>query len=80
MAWTDEARAGRDTIPPERKKAFNNGMAALRADPYQCGSSAVGDGRNRRDAAIGGVAIIRYEVSPNPQILVITVLRLIALP
>ncbi|MGW1200768.1 hypothetical protein ACWD4B_33735 [Streptomyces sp. NPDC002536] len=79
MAWTDEARAGRDTIPPERKKAFNDGMAALGADPYGCGSSAVGGDRNRRDSAVGGVAIVRYEVSPDPQVLTITVLRLITL-
>jgi hypothetical protein len=53
-------------------------MRALARTPYGCGSSAVGGDRDRRDAAVGGVAIVRYEVSPA--VVVVTVLRLVPFP
>ncbi|MEV4434742.1 hypothetical protein [Streptomyces sp. NPDC049585] len=78
VAYTNEARAGRDVIPAERKKAFDTGIAALAGDPYGCGSAAVRGDADRRDASIGSVAFVRYEVSPA--VITITVLRVIPTP
>jgi hypothetical protein len=78
VAYTDEALASREAIPGERRKDFEEGMRALARTPYGCGSSAVGGDRDRRDAAVGGVAIVRYEVSPA--VVVVTVLRLVPFP
>ncbi|WP_414167245.1 hypothetical protein ACMATS_06435 [Streptoverticillium reticulum] len=78
VAYANEAAAGRGAIPAQRRKEFDDGMTRIALDPYGCGSSAVRGSRDRRDAAVGKVAFIRYEVSPS--VVTITVLRVIPAP
>jgi hypothetical protein len=78
IAYTDEALAGREAMPDERSKQFEDGMRAVAWNPYGSGSSPVRGHRDRREATVGGVAFIRYEVSPS--VLIVTVLRLIPHP
>ncbi|SFC26623.1 hypothetical protein [Streptomyces aidingensis] len=78
IAYTDEALAERRTIPAERRKPFEEGMREIGRFPYDSGSSAVKGNRDRREATVSGLAVIRYEVSPS--VLIVTVLRLVPLP
>ncbi|MFI6526829.1 hypothetical protein [Streptomyces uncialis] len=78
IAYTDEAKAGRGALVPKRRKDFDTGVAVLARAPYGCGSRAVKGDRDRRDATIGCVAVIRYEVSSG--VLTITVLRVVPAP
>ncbi|MFD5554348.1 hypothetical protein ACFWIA_10970 [Streptomyces sp. NPDC127068] len=73
IAYADLARAGRNALSPTVRKTFDAGVAAIARAPYGCGSSAVLGSRDRRDAAIGGIAVIRYEVSPS--VVTVTVVR-----
>ncbi|WP_461035935.1 hypothetical protein [Streptomyces mayteni] len=78
VAYTDEAAASRLALAPEHRKPFEDGMRAIAARPYDCGSTAVRGDRDRREAAVGGVALVRYEVSAA--VLIVTVLRLVPAP
>ncbi|RLV01257.1 hypothetical protein CTZ27_12085 [Streptomyces griseocarneus] len=75
VAYANEARAGRDALSAEHKKLFDAGVDNVARDPYGCGSTSVSGSRDRRDAAIGSVAFIRYEVSPA--VVTVTILRVI---
>ncbi|WP_329028145.1 hypothetical protein [Streptomyces sp. NBC_00690] len=77
VAYADPAAVGRNALPADARKRFDAGIAALARDPYGCRSSSVKGSRDRRDAAIGGVALIRYEVSSG--VLIVTVLRVVGL-
>ncbi|MFE4664010.1 hypothetical protein ACFRI7_09145 [Streptomyces sp. NPDC056716] len=77
IAYTNEARSGLDTLSVPARKDFNTRIADIARNPYGCGSTAVRGDRERRDAAIGHIAIIRYEVSPS--VVTVTVLRVISL-
>ncbi|AZK95633.1 MULTISPECIES: hypothetical protein [Streptomyces] len=77
IAYSDPAKAGRAALSEAARKALDAGVAAVARDPYGCSSHAVGGDRNRRDAAIGSIAIIRYEVSPS--VVTFTVLRVVGL-
>ncbi|MCC3767814.1 hypothetical protein [Streptomyces sp. UNOC14_S4] len=75
VAYTNEARAGRDALSAEHRKLFDTGVGRIARDPYGCGSTPASGSRDRRDAAIGSVAFIRYEVSPA--VVIVTILRVI---
>ncbi|MEO3976370.1 hypothetical protein [Streptomyces sp. CAU 1734] len=75
VVYTDMAEAGRASLSPMDRKVFDTRVAAIARDPYGCGSSTVGTSRDRRDAAIGSIAIIRYEVSPR--VVTVTILRVV---
>ncbi|MER5769881.1 hypothetical protein [Streptomyces sp. NPDC001985] len=78
LAYTDDARAERRSLSPERRKRFEEGMAVVSRDPYGCGSSPVRDDRDRRDATVARVAFITYLVSES--VVTVTVVRLVPLP
>ncbi|MEU3600548.1 hypothetical protein ABZ714_17790 [Streptomyces sp. NPDC006798] len=78
IAYTDEAGAGRAALGRIRRKEFDTGVAALSRDPYGVGSCGVRGNRDRRDASIGRIAVVRYEVSPG--VVTVTVLRVVPAP
>ncbi|MFE7129988.1 hypothetical protein ACFVIM_03940 [Streptomyces sp. NPDC057638] len=78
MTYTDIAQAGRAALDAARRKEFETGIAGVARTPYGCGSSAVNGDQDRREATLGRVAVIRYEVSPG--VLIVTVLRVIPAP
>ncbi|MFI5616750.1 hypothetical protein [Streptomyces sp. NPDC051567] len=73
LAYSDVAQAGRNALSAADRKTFDAKVAAIARDPYGCGSSAVLGSRDRRDAPIGSIAIVRYEVSPS--VVTVTVVR-----
>ncbi|MFI1012287.1 hypothetical protein [Streptomyces sp. NPDC020965] len=78
VAFTNEANAGRHALKAEHRKTFDAGIGAIARDPYGCGSVAVRGNRERRDATVGSVAFIRYEVSVS--VVTVTVLRVVPTP
>ncbi|MFD4831250.1 hypothetical protein ACFWPV_15555 [Streptomyces uncialis] len=73
LAFSDSARAGRNALPPADRKTVDAKATAVACDPYRCGSNAVLGNRDRRDAPIGRIAIVRYEVSSS--VVTVTVVR-----
>ncbi|MFE7131706.1 hypothetical protein ACFVIM_12660 [Streptomyces sp. NPDC057638] len=73
VAYADPAQAARNALPAAARKAFDAGIMAIAHDPYGCGSSAVLGSRDRRDAPIGSIAVVRYEVSPS--VVTVTIVR-----
>ncbi|WP_372409662.1 hypothetical protein [Streptomyces luteireticuli] len=78
IAYTDNAEAERRSLTAERRKLFENGMAALAQDPYGCGSGPVRGDHDRRDATVGNVAFVTYLVSRS--VVTVTVVKLVPLP
>jgi hypothetical protein len=78
VAYADDARAELVHMAPERRAIFDKGMAVLASNPYRHGSTPVRGDRDRREATIADVALIRYAVSPT--VLVVTVLKLVPAP
>lgn len=78
VAYANEARAGHSALSAEARKTFDTGISAIARSPYGCGSTPVNGNRDRKDATIGSVAVVRYEVSAS--VVTVTVLRVIPAP
>ncbi|MCM2424290.1 hypothetical protein [Streptomyces sp. RKAG293] len=77
IQYADQAEASRQAMTPALRTAFEQAMTkTLGTDPYGHGSAAIKKDNDYREATIGGVFVVYY-VSPAPDVLVVTALRLL---
>ncbi|MEV0261474.1 hypothetical protein AB0I49_09025 [Streptomyces sp. NPDC050617] len=76
IQYANPAEAARRAMRPEFRAAFEQAMTkTLGTDPYGHGSAAIKGDRDYREVTVGGVFVVYY-VSPAPDALVVTALRL----
>lgn len=74
LQYAPDAAQARDAMAPAARVRLDTGMRRLAADPYGHGSSAIGEEKDRRQAAVGP-AVVLYYVSST--VLTVTVVRLV---
>ncbi|TLQ39010.1 hypothetical protein [Streptomyces marianii] len=76
IQYADQAEASRQAMKPEFRTAFEQAMTeTLGDDPYGHGSSKANES-DYREATVGGVFVV-YFISPQPDVRVVTALRLV---
>lgn len=78
IQYADQAEASRQAMKPELRTAFEQAMTeTLGDDPYGHGSSQIkATEPDYREATVGGVFVV-YFISPQPDVRVVTALRLV---
>ncbi|OPC81906.1 hypothetical protein B4N89_14030 [Embleya scabrispora] len=72
IAYSPACERARLSLPADKRRDLDNGMARIAQDPYGCGSSATYH-KDRREATCGSVIVV-YQVTNNS--LLVTVVEL----
>lgn len=76
VQYAPTAQAALEAMDRSLRNSFEQGMRQLASDPYGHGSCAVKGEKDRRQAVVARVTITVYCLSPDPGILMVSVVRI----